>query len=187
MQHWDSGTTGTVAVGQCQAVATLRTLSQSKEGAGRAPWRVAVQTVAVQTIAAPPSLCPAVLVSAFLHHCPGHTDLLASPVLSQAPCHRATHPAAASLVRTGLRLQPYKGSRDTRLGTSQPHGHGEQCLCPAPRLGPADMRHPFGEEGTGTAVNGDVTDVALGCSTGSWVFFLKCHFRRDKQENFANS
>ena len=99
--------TGTVAVGQCQAVPTLRSPSQSKEWAGRASWIVDVQTAPV-----PPPLCTAVLSPTFLRHCPGHADLLTSPVLSRAPCHQTTHPAAASTVPVELWLQPYKGGRD---------------------------------------------------------------------------
>lgn len=61
---------------------------------------------------------PCLLIPAFLRHCPGHTDLLISSVLSWAPCHQATRPAAASLVPTGLQLQPYKGGRGAGLAGS---------------------------------------------------------------------
>ena len=80
--------TGTVAVGLCQAAPTATTPSQSKEQAGRASW-----IADVQTIPAPPPLCTAVLIPAFLQHCPGHADLLTSPVPGTLPCQPAARGA----------------------------------------------------------------------------------------------
>lgn len=117
------GSTGTVAVGQCQAVPAPRTPPWSKKWAGRISW-----IVDVQTIPAPPPPSSAMLILMFLLHCPGHADLRTSPVPgTQPPGHPATGPTA-SPVPAELRLQPYKGNRGG--------GPGGSCARPCAALRP---------------------------------------------------
>lgn len=116
-------------------------LRPGKEWAGRASWRVDVQT-----IPAPPPLSTAVLIPAFLQDYPGHGDLLYLP----CPWHPAMKPPALQLPAWCLQSSGYspikrfeaQGWQGAVLGTSQPHGHEEQCLCPGPCPGPGIVCHP---------------------------------------------
>lgn len=121
---------------------------------------------------------------------------LALPRSHRAPpfaCPRrpAIQPPAPGLLARCLQGSDYSSikaagtrSREGALSdTSQPGCHGERRFHPGPH--PGIMRCPCRDEGTEMSGDGDMENMALVCSMGSWRSSLKCHFRLGQAEELC--